>query len=873
MKSKINCFSFGCIVATMAVQIHAASEVHLVLKKDPLIPKDDWVRESIRYFRNGAPTPPGGGGAGGQSSFTLEVSPVGASTTISNPTVTANFARPEFVGAVRFVRDLTEICSVSATPFECADTVSLVEGTGTDYYVTAKFTDNSENTKRISYSFPFNDPILTASFTPESASSSTTNISVSAAATDPSGIQSLVFYEDGAELCSTSNTSFTCNALLNLAEGQQKTISVVATDAVGRASTAEKIYALSLTPPTVSGTVMPAVASTLSSAPEIRASASDSSGIERVEFYRDSNLICTDFVPPYACTDNVTLSEGGAAEYIVRAFDRASQSSDASVIYELPYTNPSLSLSTTPPQASTLISNLELNAVASDLSGINRVEFFKGGSLICTDTTSSYSCSDTATLVEGQGVTYSAIAYDNVGKSTTKSLSYNLPFGDPALSLSISPSQASTATSTPRVTANASDMSGIDRVVFYRAGNLICTDNVGPYQCDDIVTLAEGASVTYDVTAYDRVGRSKASTISYVLPFGDPTLSLSISPSQASTATSTPRVTANASDMSGIDRVVFYRAGNLICTDSADPYQCDDIVTLAEGASVTYDVTAYDRVGRSKASAISYSRPYVNYDPSVAVSSVSPNPMTRRVENVAVSATASDSNGINRVVFSSGAATCTDYTSPYSCTLSLTVNEGSSTTVTATAHDNTGKSASASTTVTGAAGELPTVSVSISPSTVSSANSSVTVTATASDTTSGIQKVDIKKAGSVVCSSTTSCSQSVTITEGQSVSYTAVATDNSGRTKESSSATLSFPAQNPTATLTRVSGTTYRCTGSDNDRIASFAFMQNGGLVGGPYTATGNTRTYIYSGTSFTAQCFVADPGGRTGTSNLVTHP
>ena len=88
------------------------------------------------------------------------------------------------------------------------------------------------------------------------------------------------------------------------------------------------------------------------------------------------------------------------------------------VVPDVDTTNPSLTLS---PSSSSFSEsgNLTLTATPADASGIEKVEFYKGGVLISTVTAAPYVLTRFITAADNGTTQYSAKAYDNAGNSTT----------------------------------------------------------------------------------------------------------------------------------------------------------------------------------------------------------------------------------------------------------------------------------------------------------------------------------------------------------------------------------------------------------------------------------------------------------------------
>ncbi len=150
-----------------------------------------------------------------------------------------------------------------------------------------------------------------------------------------------------------------------------------------------------------------------------------------------------------------------------------------------------------------------LSATASDNVGVSKVEFYRGTTLITSDTTAPYTHSlNTSGLAEGL-YALKAKAYDAAGNSTFSS-SVNLRIDRTPPSGSIaSPAHLTTLTgSSVTLVANATDGVGVSRVDFRNEGVLLGSVTASPYQYTwDITALANG-SHTVSIQIVDTVGNT-----------------------------------------------------------------------------------------------------------------------------------------------------------------------------------------------------------------------------------------------------------------------------------------------------------------------------------------------------------------------------
>jgi len=174
------------------------------------------------------------------------------------------------------------------------------------------------------------------------------------------------------------------------------------------------------TPPTVSIT-SPTPGATVSGNVSVTASASGGSGIGRVAFYRDAAvLLGTATASPYAITwDSSTASAGAHTLYAV-ATDNAGNTGtsplvDITVSIPVP---PQVSV-TSPTNGTTVPrkSKVALKASATPADNpVSRVDFVVGSSVVCSASTSPYSCNWQVPAKANTSYQIHANAYDTTGQ-------------------------------------------------------------------------------------------------------------------------------------------------------------------------------------------------------------------------------------------------------------------------------------------------------------------------------------------------------------------------------------------------------------------------------------------------------------------------
>ena len=174
------------------------------------------------------------------------------------------------------------------------------------------------------------------------------------------------------------------------------------------------------TPPTVSLAASPSTVVAPGST-TLTATASDNAGVSKVEFFRGSTLIGTDTTAPFTQAVAFTPADIGSVAFTAKAFDAANNSTTSAVL------NVTVGADVTPPTASLLANpatvlvpgSTTLQATATDNIGVTKVEFWRGATLIATDTTAPYQTQVDFSAADLGSVSFTAKAFDAQNNSTT----------------------------------------------------------------------------------------------------------------------------------------------------------------------------------------------------------------------------------------------------------------------------------------------------------------------------------------------------------------------------------------------------------------------------------------------------------------------
>ncbi|PYE53169.1 Ig-like domain-containing protein [Deinococcus yavapaiensis] len=353
-----------------------------------------------------------------------------------------------------------------------------------------------------------------------------------------------------------------------------------------------------------------------------------------------------------------------------------------------------------------------LTSKPTDNVGVTRVEFYKNGILLDTDTSAPYTTTDTIPAGTPEGpIRYSTRAYDaagNVGRSGNATLTVDFIPADttaPTVTLTAAPTTVTTA-GPITLAADASDNVGVSSVQFYRGGVLVATDTTAPYEATVNVTSAQNGTVAFRAVAKDAEGNSTTSGVVNV------TVNITDAPPGADTTAPTVELTAPtavvttagaydlsvvATDNVGVARVEFYQGTTLLATDTTNPYQTSFNVTSAQNGTLAFTAKAYDAAGNVTTSTtrnVTVNIPTAPPRPDTTPPTVdltAPSATITSADTYTLTARATDDVGVTRVEFYRGATLLeTDSTTPYEASFAITSADNGTLTFTAKAYDAAG---------------------------------------------------------------------------------------------------------------------------------------------------------------------------------------
>lgn len=392
---------------------------------------------------------------------------------------------------------------------------------------------------------------------------------------------------------------------------------------------------------------------------------------------------------------DVTLVDGFGNRSDVEAFEVDVDSDGWMSLRRItPKATPAVSI-TSPANNAVFVAPASVTVTASaSVTGatLTKVEFYRNGTLLATDTSAPYSYAWTNVAAGTYALT--AKAYDNAGGTTT-STAVNITVRAnvaPTVSMSAPLNNAVfAAPATINLAATASDSDGtIAKVEFFRSTTRIAAVTTAPFQYS--WTNVAGGTYALTAKATDDKGAVTTSAVVNIVVNRLPVTAITAPANNAVlVAPVNVTVTASASDPDGtIAKVEFFLGATRVATDTAAPYSYGwNNVPLG---THTFTSKAFDNRGATTTSAPVTFTVNANVGPSVAITSPASGAQFVLPASIPVAAAASDPDGsIARVEFYYDYGLIgSDSSNPYGFT--WTLGFSGTFTLTAKAFDNKGAS-------------------------------------------------------------------------------------------------------------------------------------------------------------------------------------
>lgn len=476
-------------------------------------------------------------------------------------------------------------------------------------------------------------------------------VAVGADTDDASGIQQVRFFVDGILVSSQGSAPFGFDWDTTSHSDGSRILTCVVTDKAGNENSAMHIITVDNTGPLLSIHSL----SIWGDTGLMAVNTSDSSGIDRVEFYLEGTLQYTDYSYPYQWLWSGLALPDGIYTFSVLSFDTLNQSNSASSGVEVDNTLPTLSVSWTP-FGTKLQGIVEFIATASDTNGVAYVEFYIDGVIQYSDYSAPYTWICNTVLVTDGTHSFTFVASDNRGNSKGIAIDLDVDNTGPYIFVNSPANQtifSGPSAVTVRVTVQ--DTTEIDTVLLsYYTGTSWTTLVMipsGSYFESTTPVLSYDTLLLFRVFANDTLGNSFWSQ-TYTCDIVDhtpPSVDLEFTPSAVLVA-GIVQIDVTATDSSGISMVILYVDGVPTAWLSSSPYSWE--WNTSEWADGTHTLTAYVNDTRNNAKIAETMVATDNAGPQVVINSPTNLSTFEGPCAITVIATALDSAGIDSVLMS-----------------------------------------------------------------------------------------------------------------------------------------------------------------------------------------------------------------------------
>jgi hypothetical protein len=706
---------------------------------------------------------------------------------------------------------------------------------------------------------PDTSPPTVALTSPAAGTTLSGTVTIAATASDDARVVRVDLYDGSTLLGSIAAAPYSIAWNTATAGDGAHTLRAVAYDVAGNSSTATLQVTVDDTGPSVALT-SPADGANVVGRITLRATASDPSGVAKVEFYVGDygGPWATVTAPPYNTAWDTTTMAAGPVHLRARAYDTLGNWSDSTITVQVVTdTTPPTVTFTSPAEGAWVGPTALLSVTATDNVSITGITVLDGTRSIAFCATSP--CAFTfngVTLAEGPH-TFTAQSRDQSYNLGTATLHVTYDQTPPTASL-ITPLSGAQVFGAVPLQATASDAMGLGTLAFIVDNQVVWSGTQPPFTTTwNSVTVADGAH-TVAARATDLAGNTFFDNIAvFVNNTVTPTL---VAPAAGALVGRTVPVTATTNNDAAVASLAFYDGTTAFATVTAPPFSVTWSPSTA--GSHTLTATVVDRQGRTTTS------PAVTVTtdlspPTVALTTPANGAVLGNTGGVTVTATASDNQAVARVELYDGTTLIAAPTSaPYSATWNTAAVPLGSHTLKARAFDTAGNATdSATITVTVIVDvTAPTVSLT-APASGATVSGAVTVSANASDNVA-VARVDFYDGAKLIATDTSSpysVSWDTTAVAAGSHTLTARASDTAGNAATSAARTVTVKdVTAPTVAITSPAdgaqlavGTsvTIAATASDATGVSKVEFYVNNVLTCTDTTAPYSCAWRVPSGT------------------------
>ncbi|MGL4609746.1 MAG: Ig-like domain-containing protein [Trueperaceae bacterium] len=429
------------------------------------------------------------------------------------------------------------------------------------------------------------------------------SIVLTAEASDDKGVTNVEFYRGNEKIGEDNMAPYEQSVDLTDADNGTLAFTAKATDSGNNATISTPVNVV-VDIDIVAPTVMLVASKDMVDMPgsmTLTASATDRSGISKVMFYKNGELLGEDTEAPFQQVVLFTSAEqNGSYNYSAEAVDtrdNEASSEPVTVTVNLDGTPPTLTLMSD--KTSVVVAeSVVLTADAADDRVVASVDFYRNGVKFAEVASAPYTVSVPFTADDNGVQVFNAVAMDmtgNVADGDAVSVLVDIDITKPSVDLATSKDLVNRAEEIMLMSL-AEDNKGIAKVEFYRGNEKIGEDSIAPYEQAVSLTDADNGAVVFRAVATDIWGNSETSTERTVVVDIDvvkPTVGLTVSKTEVMVVESIT-LTAEASDNKAVAKVEFYKGSTKLGEDSEAPYEYAANITSVDNGTVSFVARAID---------------------------------------------------------------------------------------------------------------------------------------------------------------------------------------------------------------------------------------------------------------------------------------